>query len=329
MKKLFLFFTLLLIYASSCLAQYINTSHKDAREIKKRILLVVLPEDDKDLLKEYEEANPTYATLYKNDMEGQRMALKEVVLKHWKYTDSLVVVSQKEVNAMVKKYPDKYAVMKTGEQMQDRGYIRQNQANPPQVAWEKINEKIVYNSSKRHNIRILGITSLVIELPKRVMEVYLPKMSSSEGDYIYAVTQMEYILSTLLKSQEYSANKLYRDLDNASGKLKNKILLLDGSELGCKEAEIKKVYPYPFKIVSYEIVEKALKTKDSNSVVIQSSRYDINNSTYYLSNAGNGAIYCNYTGLTFNYGQRNGMYNVHVPYPSINVTNFERYGSVK
>jgi hypothetical protein len=325
MKIIFFFFTAF-IFTVSGYTQYLNTSYKDAQEIKKRILLVGLPEDNKSLLSEYEEDSVSFGVLYKNDMEGQRQALKEVVLKHWKFSDSIVIVSQKETKALIRKYPDKYAVMKLGEHLQDKVYIRL-QAEPPQVAWGKREETFTYNFLKRYNIRMLGITSLVIELPKKVIEVYLPKISPSEGDYIYAITQINYILSYILKSEENNANKLYREItNNVSGQLKDKILLLDGAELNCKEEEIKKVYPYPFRIVNYAMVEKTLKARDSRYAVLQSSRTDPNNSTYYLSNAGDGTIYCNYIGLTFNYGEVKG-YSIQVFYPTITLKHFEQYGS--
>ena len=114
MKKIIVFF-ILSLFTSIGYAQYINTSHKDALEVRKRILLVGLPEDDKFLLEQYEQDSSEYVTLYKNDMEGQRQALKEAALKYWEYTDSVVVKSLKEAKSLVKKFPEKYALMTFGE----------------------------------------------------------------------------------------------------------------------------------------------------------------------------------------------------------------------
>jgi hypothetical protein len=327
MKKTVYLFVLFLI-ASSSYAQYVNTSHQDALEVKKRILLVALPEDDKFLLEQYEQDNAQYGTLYKIDMEGQRQALKEAVLNHWKLTDSVIVTSPKEVKTLVKKFPGKYAVLKFGEQFQDRSYIKNNNAsNPPLVSWEKNRGECFYNSSSRYSVKMLGITSLVIELPKKVFEVYLPKMSPSTGDFTFALKQVQYVLSTLLNSEEGSANKLYRNINLKSEELKNKVLLIDAREKDCTEDAVKKAYPFPFKIVNYEVIENALKTKDDQYAVVQAVRFDTQNSIHYISNAATGEIYCNFIEPTFNYGQQNGAYSIRVLYPFINTRLLEKYGS--
>lgn len=327
MKKIIVFF-ILSLFISTGYAQYINTSHKDALEVKKRILLVGLPEDDKFLLEQYEQDSSEYVTLYKNDMEGQRQALKEAALKYWEYTDSVVVFSLKEAKSLVKKFPEKYALMTFGEQFQDRYYVKNNNiSNSPLVSWQKKDGKFSYNSGKRYSVKVLGITSLVIELPKKIFEIYLPKISPSTGDFIFALKQIQYVLSSILKSEEGSANKLYRTINAKSEELKKKTLLIDAREVECKEDAVKKAYPYPFKIVNYEAIEDALKTKDDQYVLIQAVRFDTQNSSYYISSAANGEIYCNFIEPTFNYGQRNGAYSIIVLYPYINTKHLEKYGS--
>ncbi len=327
-KTLF-FFCTFGILTTAAQSQYIlNTSTKEAQAIKDRILLLVLPEDDKYLVSRYQEEDSNYVALYKNDMEGQRKALARVVQEYWTFSDSIRIVSNKEAKSLQRKFPQEYAVMKIGEQLQDKVYLSHNTSEPPQVAWTKKGGTLEYDFQKRYHIKMLGITTLVIELPRKVIEVYLPKLSPSEGDYMYAVQQLNYILSTLLESEENSAHKLYRELNTVRGQLKDKVLLIDGYELGCEAKAISKAYPYPFKIVDQETIEKALKRRDSSCVVIQSSRVDTNQSTYYLSNAGNGRIYYNFAGFTFNYGEMN-VYMVQVYYPRISIKHLQEYGKAK
>ncbi|HWZ23413.1 MAG TPA: hypothetical protein VNW06_12200, partial [Cytophagaceae bacterium] len=165
-----------------------------------------------------------------------------------------------------------------------------------------------------YNIRRVGITTLDIELPKRVFRVYLPKMSPSTGDFIYALRQIDYVLSSILKSEENSANTLYKNIASISEELKNKTLLIDIKETNCTEEAIKKVYPYPFRIVSYDAIENVLKTKDDHYAIIQAPRFDTQSSTYYIVNAGDGTIYSNFTTPTFNYsGGENAYIRVHYP----------------
>ncbi len=307
-------------------SQYINTSYKEALEIKKRTLLVVLPENDKYLLSMYgqDKDSAEYVQLYINDMEGQRLALKNAISEHWKFTDNTIITSLKEAKSLIKKFPDKYALLRIGEQFQDRTYITFKTSSPPITSWNLANGEFVYNASNRYNIRRLGITSLDIEMPKRIFRVYLPKMSSSLGDFIYAVRQIDYVLTSILKSEENSANKLYRNIILVSEELKNKTLLIDVKETNCTEEAIKKVYPYPFRIVSYDAIEDVLKTKDDNYAIIQTARFDTQSSTHYVANAGNGTIYCNFNSPTFNYSGGENAY-IRVYYPLITVKEFEKY----
>ena len=325
MKKIISLFVLAL-GVTTIYSQHINTSYKDALEIKKRVLLVGLPADDKYLLDMYEQDSAAYVTLYSTEMEGQRQALKEAVVNHWKFTDSIVITSYKEAKSLIKKFPEKYVLLHFGEQLQDRVYVRHGKTTPPLTCWENRDGKFIYNARKRYSVKMLGITSLVLELPKRVFEVHLPKMSPSTGDFIYAIRQMEYVLSDLLKSEESTANKLYRNVYLVSEELKTKTLLIDAKEVNCSAEDIKKAYPYPFKLVSYDVIDDALKNKDDNFAIIQASRFDTQNSTHYVVNAGNGKIYSNFNDNTFNYGEQHG-YSVMVLYPFITSKELERYKS--
>lgn len=323
MKKLALF-CLLALFVHHSYSQYINTSYNDAQEVKKRTLLVVLPEDNKDIIASLEQESEAFVALYKNDMEGQRQALKWAVLNCWKLSHDPVITSMKEARSLIKASPDKYALMKVGEQFQDRYYIK-SAAEPAQTAWEKIDEKFIYNFSKRYNVRMLGITTLTIEIPKKIMEIYLPKISPSEGDYLFALKQMQYTITKILESEGNTANKLYRSLN--PDQLKNKIVLLDAMEVDGKTDDIKKIYPYPFKITNYKEVENVIRANDTSYAVIQCSRFDGTNSNFIISNAGNGKIYSYFTGLTFHYGQRNGSYSIKVIYPKITRFLLERFVS--
>ncbi|HTF80299.1 MAG TPA: hypothetical protein VL947_01185 [Cytophagales bacterium] len=323
-----LFISAILIGLTTIYAQKANTTFKDAQEIKRRTLLLVLPENNKVTLKGYIEEDSTFGKLYTEDIEGQRAALKKAVLRFWTFTDSVVVVSSQEAKALQKNEPKKYAVMKIGENTQDRVYIHSH-PEPPQAAWSASYGELVYDHNMRYNLRMLGVTTLVIGLPGKAIEVHLPKVSPSEGDFIYAVSQMNYILSYVLQSEEHSSNKLLRKQEEAKAQnLMNKTLLLDAQELGCTNDEIKKVYPYPFKIVNYRDIEVAIMRKDTDYMMITGSRIDPLRTTYLLSNTGDGTIYYNFTEPTFNYGESQG-YAIAVLYPSLNAAHLRKIGKIK
>ncbi len=308
-------------------SQNVNTTYKEALEIKQRILLLVLPENSKMVIRDYEAEDSTFATKYKDEMDGQRTALKMAVLKHWTFTDSIQVVSAKEAKAMQRKEPNKYAIIKIGSNIQDRVYIH-SQPEPPQAGWTKSGNNLNYNVDKRYNIKMLGITTLVIDLPKRALEVFLPKISPSDGDFINAIIQMQYILSFVIQSENNSSSKLFRSLERSALLPTDKTLLLDRGELACTNKEVKEVYPYRFQIVTHIEILGALIKKDTNALVITATRIDPHRTTYTLSNAGNGTIYNYFTEPTFNYGEGMG-YAIAVLYPSLNANHLRRFGKIK
>ncbi len=308
-------------------AQHVNTSSKEAMDLQKKILLIALPEEDKHFLSQLAEENPEFSTSYKSDIEGQRAAFRKTVSEQWTFNDSLVFCSQKDAKILLKNAPEKYAVLKFDEQNQDKVYVKDHHRVLQTTGWEKQGDAFLYMTNKRYSVGMLGITSLVIESPKIIQRVYLPKISPSEGDFIFALHHMEYLLSTLLKSETASTNKIYREASALSEHLKNKTLLLDRNELGCQPGDIQKGYPYPFSISSYAEVEKALQRRDKDIVVVQSVRYDAHNSAFYLCNAGDGTVYRFFTDPTFKYGEIDGShYTIQVFYPAINAEHFRLYG---
>jgi hypothetical protein len=320
MKILSVSITVFIITIYYSCAQHINTSSADALEIKKRILLVTLPDPSKHFLAQYAEEDSSKSMIFINDIEGQRKIFKKVVLERWKFNDSILIVTAKEAKSLMKQFPGKYALMRIDEQNQPTAYVRTNGITrvSQSTGWIKFDDSFEYNYAKRYGLMMLGITSIVIELPGRAVNVYLPKVSPSEGDFIFALHQMEYILTATLKVENYSSGKIYKETKHRSKELENKILLLDGKELKCKEEDIAKAYPYPFKIVNYETIENALKTGAIENVTIQSSRYDAANSVLCLSNTGNGTLYGYMTCPTFNYGAIDPAHiTIQVNYPGI------------
>lgn len=230
----FLHYTFIsLLLVNQALAQLVNTTQLDALSLKKRILLVALPEEDKYFVSEKQD-QPLFLERYTVDLNGQREAFKTVVLTHWKFTDSIVVLPLKEAKTLMKKNPDRYALLRYSEKSQDRIYIKEMDSIPI-VAWTQANGSYIYQNAARYDFRMLTVTSLVIELPKRVIQVFLPKLSPSKGDFIYAIHQMDYILNNVLQAEGRNLKSLYKEMPQLTEQLKNKTLLLDINEMSIKE----------------------------------------------------------------------------------------------
>ena len=161
----FLLYTLTCIILSQSIifAQLVNTTQQDALSIQKRILLVALPEEDKYLLSEKQDY-PEYIRMYKDDQAAQRHAFQAMVIKHWTFTDSIVVLPFKEAKSLMKKNPDKFALLRYDDKAQDRIYVN-TQDTIPITAWTQANGNFYYHNASRYDFRELTVTSLVIELP--------------------------------------------------------------------------------------------------------------------------------------------------------------------
>jgi hypothetical protein len=320
---LFVFFT------DDTNAQLINTTYEDALSIKKRILLVALPEEDKSLVAEKLD-QLQFIKQYREDLDGQRKAFQSMVMKYWTFTDSIIVLPFKEAKSLMKKNPEKYAMLRYADKTQDQIYIRTHDSIPV-ISWALDKNNYYYNIFSRYDFRMLTVNALVIELPKRVLEVSLPKLSLSEGDFIYAIRQMEYILKNIMTVEGRNAKILYKEIPLLNDKLKNKILLLDVQEMDAKEGlrdiqMIKKYYSYPVQLVNYKELEDILRSGDTRYVVAVHSRYDFHNSTCYVCNAGDGTIYSQFNVPTFDYGTINQtQYTIQIYYPGINKLHLESY----
>lgn len=324
------FYLLFILFSNSFInAQLVNTSQEDGLAIKKRILLVALPEEDKYIISENQE-QPEFLRLYREDLEGQRKAFQAMILKHWIFTDSIVVLPFKEAKMLMKKNTDKYAMLRYADKTQDQIYKKTNDSIPV-ISWVLFNKNYRYDNLTRYDFRILTVTSLVIELPKRVIEVSLPKLSPSEGDFIYAIRQMQYILNNVIVSESRNAKTLYKEIPLLNDQLKNKILLLDIHEMDAQEGlrnieMIKKYYPYPVQLVSYTELENIIRSGDTRYAMAVHSRYDFHNSTCYVCNAGDGTIYSQFNVPTFDYGKIDQtQYTIWIYYPCINKLHLETY----
>lgn len=96
----------------------------------------------------------------------------------------------------------------------------------------------------------------------------LPHIIPSPGDVAYWLKRANYIFETVSKEGESSAGKK-KVADNAHY-LKEKTLLICKEDLhkNTNEESISKSYPYPFKIVSQEELDKAILSKDASSCVL-------------------------------------------------------------
>lgn len=314
MKTIFFY---LLVAAFSCLslhAQYVSTSPASALEIQSRILLVGLEEANPDVLNVYQD-QPKNIEGYYTSIEGKNLVLKNAVANCWTFSKNIQYMPLKQAQKLMKTEKDKYALLHFEDSGISGNWFYSDNKNErlAPFAWKKKDGALTYDLEARRAIENLTIQSLVIDLPKKAIEINLPIVYPTEGDLINAIQQMQYTLNYLLVPGQ-TIHQFYRETSQRISVLKTKTLLIDSRDLCYKltKADVPKLYPFRFEVVPFEVIEKALKEKDSRYAIANVARFDPSNSIYTVTDAADGNLYYYKTSLTYEHGDQIGMMGLYV-----------------
>ena len=314
MRKIVLYLFISGLSYFSLQAQYISTNAASALAIQNRILLVGLEEENPDVLNLYKD-QPKNIEGYYISLEGKNMVLKNAVTGFWTYSKNIQYLPLKQAQKLMKTEKDKYALL----HFEDSGisgnwmYMDNKNERLAPFAWKKKDGVLTYDKEARRAIENLTLNSLVIDLPKKVMEICLPIAYPTEGDLIHAIQQMQYTLNYLLVPG-HTINQFYKETYQRATVLKTKTLLIDSRDLSykLKQTDVSLLYPFSFEVVPYEIVEKALKEKDVRYAIVNVARFDPNNSIYTVTDAADGNLYYFKTALTYEHGDQIGMAGMYI-----------------
>jgi hypothetical protein len=309
MKKLFFVISFILYVIPSVHAQYVSTTTASALAIKDRILLVGLAEENPDDLLLFQD-QPKNIEGYYISIEGKNQALKNAVAACWTYSNKVQYLPLKQAQKLMKAEKDKYALL----HFEDPGisgnwvYHDNKIERPAPFAWKKKEGVLSYDNDARRYIENLTISSLVIDLPKKSIEIQLPICYPSEGDLINALQEMQFTLNYVLVP-EHTIHQFHKETYQRAGLLKNKTLLIDNRDLSykLKKVDLSTLYLFSVKVVPYDVIEKALKEKDSHYAIVTIARYDPSNSIHTITDAGDGNVYYYKTFLTYEHGNQIGM----------------------
>lgn len=313
LKAVFLAVTLLPLVTTIAIAQYDPISLKQVEEIKKRILIVGLEEEDKSILLNLEDSKDKLSK-YKATVEGKNKALKLAADSFWVSSKTVIFLPRGEARKLFKKEKDKYAFLHYGEEiangMISYGY---NGSESDSYIYFYGSAGLAYDYNKRNIFYNYNVFSLEIELPSfNPIIVYLPKSCPSKADVQLGILQMQYTFKYLTENTGSSVKEMMlKQLPINTLELKNKVLLLDAGNFRVKatQEEIAKVYPYPFKLVNYRDIENAVSAKDTNAVIMNFGRYNDRERLFYVLNAGNGKVYSSFINQAYDYVVEGGTFN--------------------
>ena len=231
---------------------------KSAINLKKQVLLVALEEENPKIVKKLSKKKEELE-FYKNQIEGNNTALKNAVENYWKYSSSVEFKPYSEALKMRDENKEKYALMSYFK------YVEYDQYNSTGAGWNRNGGGFSYNPGTHYSEAVNTITQITLTLSDTKLTACLPTLYVSKADAVYGVQQLQYVVSTLQKDENATLKTVYsKDIPKNGFELKNKTLLFDKEDLdkGLTESTIKKIYPYPFKIVSMQEIEKAILNKE-------------------------------------------------------------------
>lgn len=297
------FILALILIASSAYGQFSMTSKKEAMQIKNAVLLVSLEEENPKTANKLTD-KPDKLEHYRNQIEGRNHALKNAVEKYWSFSNKVEYTTEARAKELLKTEKGKYVQIGFGQYIDYERFKTGFGADGKPAGWgHTINSSgmkeigMTYNRSTKYSETANMITTLTITDPDNIIKVHLPNVYPSESDAVYGIQQIQYILNYLLADDNNSIMKLPGQIKKNSSELKNKTLLLDKEDLDGKltEKEIKEAYPFTFKIVSQEEIDKAILEKDPNVAYVQITETPGgkgNVSAHFVNNPGDGKIYC-------------------------------------
>lgn len=148
--------------------------------------------------------------------------------------------------------------------------------------------EFIFDCSKytvRHAVVRSNFSALIIKRAGRSMAEVLIPNSPSPTDFIYGIRLIQEYLEFRFKHGKLKLKIMplpytqFADMNQE--KLKDKILLIDKDILYKKldERDVKKLYPFPFEIVSRDKIEEAVLSKDKRYAYIQHVPYLNNGAT--------------------------------------------------
>jgi hypothetical protein len=252
MKRYILF--VLTLLASSTFAQYFGMGKVDeVKEIQSRPLILMLEEVDPKVAEKYSK-KPAELSAYQEEIERTNQAMIEAVTNFWTFTKAPAVKKKSEVDALIKAKNKQYAILAL-DRIKITSYVKDGMFR--------------YN----YDSKVVATTYIdLIENLYRGNPVYfqnLPNEFPSRGDITIGIEMMQNFLTARLEGKK--RNDISDEADEATGALTTKTLYLDKADLknGLTEAQIKETYPYPFKIVTYDEIEKLILSRDKNGAVVQ------------------------------------------------------------
>ncbi len=246
---------LFLLVSPKIFGQFGQGKPEDIQDIKKRTLILILEEEDEKIIKKLSK-KPNELKFYKEEIKRLNADLAETASKFWTFTTTQLVKTRAEVESLKASKNKTHAVLA----------FDRYQATDWAGDFYGFNRYVI-------NSKLIGALFLDLiedfEDKKSVSVQNLPNLVPTKADLAAGLEMMQNYLNA--RSSGKKRKETMDEVRENSSQLKSKILLLDKEDLKgkLKEADIKAIYPFQYKIVDYAEIEKAILEKDAQYAFIQ------------------------------------------------------------
>lgn len=233
-------------------------SQDEVKEAKTRPLLLMLAEEDPKVLVQYQR-KPRELESYRETIKRMNEGLQTAVTKFWTFSAQPAIKTKAEVDKLIAQKSKAYCVMSTRYDM-FQSYETRSTVDAPNV-------------SKRYLSAVNEIISVRLDVieevgkPNPVYYQNTPNLYPSDGDMAIVMMVMQNAMQSRLDGKKPQA--FWNEVDQNKLALPDKTLLLDKNQIKVSEEEIRSVYPHPFRVVDYEMVEKAILERDPGFALVQ------------------------------------------------------------
>lgn len=231
---------------------------EEVKAAKSRPLLLMLVEENPRILSLYAR-KPRDRDNYKEAVKRINEGLQTAVTKYWTFTAQPEVKSKAEIDKLKGEKNKSYCVI-SADYLIFQNYQTRTNADDP-------------NTSRRYLAALNEVISVwldVIENVGKPNPVYFqntPNLYPSDADMAIVMMIMQNALQDRMEGK--SRQEFWDQVGRNKSMLPTKTLLFDKEMIKLTEDEIKGVYPHPFKVVEYAVIEKAILDRDPDVGIVQ------------------------------------------------------------
>ena len=241
-----------LLLLSSAYSQKNRSLNSKIHELSNRTLIVIVEEPNRNVEKALKR-QPELLRRYHEDIKGYNRTMEKVIKEHWTFS----------YNVEFHSYAD--MIKRRKEKMEGFAWVEFNKYRSANFGHFSAWDSTTYDSTARYakwttNHNLLRFYLLEETYP--IFDQPLPNLVPSEGDLISAIQQTQEYFHH--RDLGYTLEKYLKKAKGNIPELEKKTLLFDGNSLSEEigDSTIREVYPYPYKIVSWQEIEKAIVNKD-------------------------------------------------------------------